>query len=375
MPLPLDAVASLEPAARWLPAARHLPRVPLTSLPTPVQRLVGLERLIDGASLWCKRDDLTGTGTIYGGNKPRKLELLLGAARARGRRRLLTFGGLGTHHGLAAAACGRAAGLATTLVLVPQPVTPHVQRNLRMLHALGADLRLARSSAHAVAMGLGVLAGGVLRGEPMALIPAGGTSPLGALAYVNAGLELVEQIRAGQAPEPEAIFVAVGSGGTTAGLLAGLRLGGLSSRIVAVRVNDIMPPSPRRLLGLARTCLRRFAPDANVRLTADDLVLDLRYLGPGYGAVTPEAEAALRQLADCDGIPLETTYTAKCLAAFLDHARDPALRGRPLLFWNTFSATEPAIPDGGLPAPDALPVPFRRFFAPDATPSRRSGSR
>ena len=373
MPPPLDAVATLEPAARWLPAVRDLPRVPLTSLPTPVQRLAQLERIADGASLWCKRDDLSGA--IYGGNKPRKLELLLGAARARGRRRVLTFGGLGTHHGLATAACGRTAGIAATLVLVPQPVTPHVQRTLLLLHALGADLRLASGSAEAAAIGMVTLARYALRGEPAALIPAGGTSLLGALAYLNAGLELVEQVRAGVMPEPAAVFVALGSGGTTAGLLAGLRLGGLSSRVVAVRVNDVLPPSQGRLLRLARACLRRFAPDAAVRLTAADLTLELRYLGPGYGAATPEAEAALRQLAETEGIQLETTYTAKCLAAFLDSARDPATRGRPLLFWNTFSAIEPAIPGSILPGPDALPVPFRRFFAPDATVSPRSGSR
>src|SRR5262245_52920870 len=112
MPPPLDAVVPLEPAARWLTAVRDQPRVPLTSLPTPVQRLAQLERVAGGASLWCKRDDLSGA--IYGGNKPRKLELLLGAAKARGRRRVMTFGGLGTHHGLATAACGRAAGIATT---------------------------------------------------------------------------------------------------------------------------------------------------------------------------------------------------------------------------------------------------------------------
>jgi D-cysteine desulfhydrase len=198
---------------------------------------------------------------------------------------------------------------------------------------------------------------------------------LGALGYLNAGLELVEQVRAGLAPEPAAVFVALGSGGTVAGLLAGLRLGGLSSRVVGVLVTDILPPSQRRLLGLARACLRRFAPHADVRLSPHDLEIERRFVGTGYGAVTPQAEAALRLLAETEGVGLETTYTGKCLAALLDRAGEPALRGRPLLFWNTFSAIEPAIPSGVLPAPGTLPAPFRRFFDADATVSPRSGSR
>jgi D-cysteine desulfhydrase len=373
MPLPLDSVATLEPVARWLPSPADVPRIALTTLPTPVERLPRLGQRAGVAALWIKRDDLSGR--IYGGNKPRKLELLLAAARARGTRRILTFGGIGTHHGLAATACGNAAGLSTTLVLVPQPVTTHVQRTLLQLHALGADLRLARGPVDAARIGLGILARGALGGEPVTLVPAGGTSVLGALGYLNAGLELAEQVRAGVAPEPAAVFVALGSGGTTAGLLAGLRLGGLSSRVVGVRVSDVLRTSHGRLLGMARACLRRYAPEANVRLVSADLDLEFGYLGPGYGAVTTEGRAALQLLAETEGIELETTYTAKCLAALLDRARDPALRGRPLLFWNTFSAIEPALPGGILPPPGSLPVPFRRFFDAEATAWPRSGSR
>ncbi len=210
-PLALDSVATLAPLARRLPDPAHLPRVPLTTLPTPVEPLERLAHASGIASLWIKRDDVSGT--LYGGNKPRKLELLLGAARARGRRRVLTFGAIGTHHGLATAVCARAAGLDTTLVLVPQPVTPHVQRCLLLLHGCGAELHLANGVLDAARRALAILARGRLRGEPLELIPTGGTSSLGALGYVNAGLELAEQVRGGLLPEPAAIFVALGSGG------------------------------------------------------------------------------------------------------------------------------------------------------------------
>src|SRR5262245_8688701 len=166
-PLQLESVATLQPLARWLPHLHDVPRLPLTTLPTPVAPLERLARAAGIAPPWIKRDDRSGA--LYGGNKPRKLELLLGAAVARGRRRVLTFGGLGTHHGLATATCARAAGLATTLVLVPQPVTPHVQRCLLLLHALGAELHLARGAPGAAQRALALLARGWLRGEPMAV--------------------------------------------------------------------------------------------------------------------------------------------------------------------------------------------------------------
>lgn len=354
-PLALESVATLQPLARRLPHLHDVPRLPLTTLPTPVEPLERLGRMAGIAPPWIKRDDRSGL--LYGGNKPRKLELLLGAACARGRRRVLTFGGIGTHHGLATAVAARAAGIATTLVLVPQPVTPHVQRCLRLLHALGAEMHLARSTPDAVRQGLAILAGGWIRGEPPVVIPTGGTSVLGALGYLNAGLELAEQVGAGLLPEPAAIFVALGSGGTVAGLLAGLRLGRLSSRVVAVLVTDILPPSHRRLLRLARACLARWAPAARVSLSAHDLEIERGFIGAGYGAPTPEADAARRLLIDAEGITLETTYTGKCLAAMLRQVAT-RWRGQPVLFWNTFSNVEPAI----VPSPpEALPAPFRRF--------------
>jgi D-cysteine desulfhydrase len=357
-PLALDSVATLAPLARWVADPARLPRVPLTTLPTPVAPLERLAHASGIASLWIKRDDVSGT--LYGGNKPRKLELLLGAARARGRRRVLTFGAIGTHHGLATAVCARAAGLDTTLVLVPQPVTPHVQRCLLLLHACGAELHLASGVLDAARRALALLARGRLRGEPLETIPTGGTSSLGALGYVNAGLELVEQVRSGLLPEPAAIFVPLGSGGTVAGLVTGLRVGGLASRVVGVLVTDIMPPTAGRLLRLARACLGRLDRVARrIVLSADDFEIERRFIGAGYGAVTPEGEAAGRMAVQQEGVLLDHTYTAKCLAALLHHGASPALRGRPLLFWNTFSSVEPAVVPS-LPA--SLPAAFQRFF-------------
>jgi D-cysteine desulfhydrase len=323
--------------------ADRLPRFALTALPTPVQRLERLGRAQGIDRLWVKRDDQSCP--LYGGNKPRKLEFLLGDALARGRRSVITFGGIGTHHGLATTICARAAGLHTILVLLPQPVTEHVRRCLLLDHALGAEMLFAPNVPAVTARALCRYARGLLRGDAPYIIMTGGTSVVGALGFVNAACELAEQVRAGEMPEPDAIFVPLGSGGTVAGLMLGIQLAGLRSRVVGVVVTDILPPTARSLARLARatfTHLRRVAPKCPVvSVSETDVTLVTGYLGRGYGEPTPLAESARQQVADLEGIPLETTYTAKCVAALLDLARQPPYRDQTLLFWNTYSSIDP----------------------------------
>ena len=345
--------------------AGRLDRFPLTTLPTPVHPLRELGRAVGIERLWVKRDDQSGH--LYGGNKPRKLEFLLGAALRRERRAVLTFGGLGSHHALATTIAARAAGLRAILVLIPQPITEHVRRVLLLDHAYGAELHYAPTVPRAAAAALRLLAREILRGTPPAVIPVGGTSATGTIGYVNAALELAEQVRAGDLPEPDAIFVPLGSGGTAAGLLLGLALAGMRSQVVGVLVTDILPPTTARLARLARACLRalrRLAREIpSVTPSAAPLAIVTGHLGPGYGAPTPVAEAAARLLEECEGIRLETTYTAKCLAALLEAARQPPYRDQTLLFWNTYSSIDPAAGVVVLPDAGDLPQPLRRVLA------------
>jgi len=343
-----------------------LPRHALTNLPTPVRPLERLAQRCNLGALWIKHDDCSSP--LYGGNKPRKLEWLLGAALARGRQGVITFGGIGTHHGLATAICARDARLNTVLVLLPQPVTDHVRRCLLLDYAAGAELHLAPSVAGVAATGSRLCAAALLRGRPLAIIPTGGSSAVGAVGYVNAACELADQVRAGALPEPDAIFVPLGSGGTVAGLALGCRLAGLRSRVVGVLVTDILPPSPRRLASLARSTLqrlRRLAPEVPSREVGDhDFTVVREYLGAAYGAVTDAGVQAQRLLLEEEGVGLETTYTAKCLAAVLDLASRPPYRDQTVLFWNTYSSVDPAATLGGLPEWRELPAPFHRFFTP-----------
>ncbi|MGH7789042.1 MAG: 1-aminocyclopropane-1-carboxylate deaminase/D-cysteine desulfhydrase [Candidatus Binatia bacterium] len=350
---------------RRFPALAGLPRHALTALPTPVQALARVGQRVGHGGLWIKRDDLSCP--LYGGNKPRKLEWLLGAARARGRTGVITFGGIGTHHGLATTICAGDAGLRSVLVLLPQPLTEDVRHSLLLDHAYGAEMHLAGSVGGIVARSLRLVGAALVRGAPLAIIPTGGTSALGAIGYVEAACELAEQVRAGLLPEPGAIVVPLGSGGTLAGLALGCRLAGLRSRVVGILVTDILPPSGARLARLAGASLRllrRAAPEVpTVRLGADMVAIESGYLGRAYGAPTDAGLAARQLLADEEGIRLDTTYTAKSMAAMLDLSATPAFRHQPLLFWNTYSSIDPGAALPALPDWRQLPTPFHQFFA------------
>jgi D-cysteine desulfhydrase len=213
---------------RFPQIAERVSRVPLCDLPTPVVRAEKLEAEARLGPLYVKRDE--ATARPYGGNKPRKLEWVLGDAQARSISRVMTFGGLGTNHGLATALYAARLGMACDLVLVDQPVDDHVRRRLREHVAAGASIHYGRS-----VFGTAVRALGLLARHPRTLVIAtGGSSLRGVLGFIDAGLELADQIRRGELPEPARIYVAVGTGGTVAGLAAGLSLAGVRSLVVGV---------------------------------------------------------------------------------------------------------------------------------------------
>jgi D-cysteine desulfhydrase len=346
-----------EPALfrRFPGLASRIPHHSFVPAATPVERVT----LPGSLALYVKRDDRSCP--FYGGNKPRKLEYVIGEALARRARRLVTSGGLGTNHGLATTILGLRLGLATTLVLVDQPVTEEVRRSLRLFACYGAEVVYGRSVGGAVWRGSRALARAALRGERPFLVPTGGSSTSGILGFVSAGLELAEQVAAGELPEPALVFLPVGSGGSLAGLAVGLRLAGLATRPVGVLVNDILPPSPRSLARRARAVVRRlrradpsFPP---LDLGASDFELATGALGPGYGAAT-EAALEAQRLAAQVGLVLDTTYTAKCLAEVLARARADALPRAPILFWLTFNSID--VVAGAPPfRPEALPASLR----------------
>ncbi|RMG06687.1 MAG: pyridoxal-phosphate dependent enzyme [Planctomycetota bacterium] len=341
------------PRLRARYGALELPYLPLATLPTPVQRLDDLSGELR-AEVWIKRDDLSAE--LYGGNKVRKLELLLADALARGLRRVSTFGAYGSHHCLATATYARALGLEVRLGLYPQPLTEHVLDDLVLSAATGAQLVRLRSVS---CLPL-VAALWKLLSPPGEVIPFGGSSPLGTVGYVEAGLELADQIAADALPRPDAVVVAAGTCGTAAGLLLGLRLAGLATRVVAVRVVPKVVAHRGVIERLARGCLallrRAGLPPSAEPTPCAEVELDPHELGRGYGHPTPAAEDAVARFAR-EGIELETTYTGKAAAALLRRARED-LAGKRLLFWNTFSSADLAARLAAVDPARAVPPAF-----------------
>jgi len=311
-----------------------LPHVVLRPGPSPVRRVPGLP-----GEVWVKDDG--PVGTVYGGNKVRKLEWALADARARGCTWVLTAGALATNHGLATALYARELGLRTAVVLIDQPLDDYTARGYERLRASGASLYLAHTPRRAYALAPWVYLRHTGRRPPY-FLTVGGSSLHGMAGFVEAGLELGEQVAQGELPEPAAVVLPVGSGGCAAGLLLGLRLAGLRTRVHGVLVNDATPVDARSVLRMAERT-RRFLVRHGGTLAApdpDDLVLDTRWLGPGYGHPTAEAAAAAAVLAG-EGVVTEPVYTAKAAAGLLDLA---ARTDGPVLHWQTHNTIPLELP-------------------------------
>ena len=321
-----------------------LPIVPFGTPPSPVRRLVSLERHAGTGEIWLKNDGLYGT--VYGGNKARKLEFILAEALRRRVATVITFGGLGSHHCLATALYARQVGLRSSVVLVDQPITEEVNESLRRLEESGA--RLYRTGSES-AVRATLLAGWLVlhharwrRPRLPYMIWPGGSTALGSVGYVNAALELAEQVRRGNLPAPRSIFVSLGSNGTAAGLLLGLRLAGLDSRLVAAKVSQYPTVSAggvARLANRTAALLRSRGADVPApHFRSRDLTVIDGFIGAGYGHPTPEGEAAKALLQESEGLGLDLTYTAKTVAALLAPISQRAISEGPILYWHTLNA-------------------------------------
>jgi D-cysteine desulfhydrase len=340
-----------------------------------VQRLDRLERSLgtDAPALYIKRDDVSGK--TYGGNKVRKLEFLLAEALRQGRKQVLTFGAAGSNHALATALYARQLGLGCVSMLVPQPNARSVRRNLLRGCRAGAELHLAPGMFAAACATLWQLGrhGAFERQFPY-LIPPGGSSPVGMVGFVNAGLELKAQIDAGQIPEPDYVYAASGTMGTVVGLLLGLKVAGLRSKVIAVRVTAPQFSSMRKARGLfaaTNTLLHRAdALFPEIDFPESDFEFRHEFYGSLYALYTEAGMQAVRRLHEEEGIKLEGTYTGKTFAAVLADTAAGRLRGKTALFWDTCNSRDFGDDVANLDY-HALPKAFHHYFEEEVQPLDR----
>lgn len=352
---------AVRPLFDAFPALRgRVPFVPLAELPTPLERMERLSAEV-GAEMWVKRDGLTHP--IYGGNKVRKFEFVFGDVLRKGARAVLTGGGLGSHHTLAMGVVARQFGLQAVCSYYCQPIVGEVYHNLRATPPLGIEPHFCGDYVGLVVSFLWQYLRWLIRTRrPPYFIYPGAPGTLGVLGYVNAAFEIREQLVEMGEPEPEAVFVAVGSCGTFAGLLLGARLAGLRSRIVGVRIieEDVANrPKIARMVNKAARYLRKRDPSVPlVRVRPEEVELLDGYMGPAYAYPTEKGLRAVERVMRTEGLPLETTYTGKAMAALLDYAeRHPGAR---LLFVDTY-AEKPQLEEGDW---HDLPEKFWPVFDP-----------
>jgi D-cysteine desulfhydrase len=330
--------------------------VPLSNGPSPVSRLERLSASLGRTDIWLKNDGLFGT--IYGGNKPRKLQFVLADALRKRARRVLTTGTIGTNHGLATALYARELGLESALLIAyEEPSADNVATLLRIA-STGARIHYTRSYPLTALVAPYYIAHYRLRdGRWPYLLGPGGSSVLASLGYADAAFELADQVHSGELPEPAWIVIPLGTGGTVAGLLAGLRLSGLDTRVVAVTATRAPTAWRLAVKRLARGVTQRIAKESGERDAAhvrlDGLRIEAGWLGPGFGRESAAGSKAQAMVEDLEGLQLDPVYNAKSMSALIGLSRAGSLPG-PVLFWHTYNAIPLPDPD---PAAAAALIP------------------
>ncbi|WP_420348500.1 D-cysteine desulfhydrase [Pelagibius sp.] len=292
------------------------PRITLAHLPTPLERLERLSAALGGPKILVKRDDCTGLG--LGGNKTRKLEFLMAQARGQGADTVITTGGIQSNHVRQTAAAAARLGLACELVLtrvVPWGAPDYeLSGNIQLDRLFGANVHLHDGGTDRVAA-MESLAESLRRtGRKPYLIPTGGSNAVGALGYVAAAIELASQLA--EAGETVAAVVhACSSGGTQAGLTAGLAALAPDVRVIGIDVDanpDAVAAEVRRLAGevWSQLALPGSFPDAKV-------ILQPGHAGAAYGLPTDEMREAVLRTARLEGLLLDPVYSGKAMAGLI----------------------------------------------------------
>jgi D-cysteine desulfhydrase len=353
MPLtpPLERTAPL--LFREFPElAKSTPWMPLAHVPTAIEPCDAIADWLGRSSgVFMKRDDLISP--LYGGNKVRRYEFLLADARQRGKKRIVTVGGLASTQAMATVLFGRALGFEVRLVLFDQPVTQFALDAVRGFASAGAEIIYGGGYLPTAIRAYGAQRRGA--SENYFIMP-GAAGALANLGYLDAMLELAQQVERGEAPRPDVIVLPTGSSGTLAALALGAAYLGWDTEIVGVRITTALATNRLTVSTVIRNTDRALSAReprwkslrhrARYRLYGDAL-------GRGYGYPTPEAIEGAAQVEALTGAYGEVTYSGKALAGLRALLAEPRYRDKVFLFWNTLSTPRPII-DNTAPLPPSL---------------------
>ena len=275
----------------------------LAYLPTPLEFLPYLSEMYQ-KKIYIKRDDMTGLE--LSGNKVRKLEYLLHDAVEQGCDTILTFGGAQSNHARATAVAARKLGLDCILILDGTYKNLN-EGNLFFDRLVGADIYFDADAET-------IIQTYEAKGKKVYSIPVGGSNALGSLGYVDAATELLEQLTAQQI-KADAIVTTIGSGGTYAGLLYGLKQSGFEGEVIAVNISRDAASYEQIVSQLLADIDRLLQQQTNY---SDCMRILDGYVGEGYAQTSPAVMAFMHDFAKLTGILLDPVYTGKAFYGFFD---------------------------------------------------------
>jgi D-cysteine desulfhydrase family pyridoxal phosphate-dependent enzyme len=310
------------------------PRVRLAHLPTPLEFCPRLSAALGGPDIWIKRDDLTGLA--FGGNKTRQLDFVFADVLAQGADTVVAGAYTQSNWCRQMTAAASKLGLEVALVLLHGEKGPALQGNLLLDRLMGADVTVVDlDSMERLAPLLGAKAEELERAgrKPYILAPfAVDRLALGAIGYVDAALELDEQLDDAEI-DPDWLYLC-GANMTPAGMALGLRVLGRRTRLVNVAPIRWSEPRALDIARIANATAKRLGLDQEVATEGIESHDD--YIGERYGVVTEGGREAMRLLARTEAVILDPVYSSKAMAGLIDHIRKGRMgRGETVVFLHT----------------------------------------
>lgn len=298
----------------------RFPRLRFAHLPTPLEPMENLSRALGGPALWIKRDDCTGLAT--GGNKTRKLEFLMADALEQGCDTVITQGATQSNHARQTVAIASKLGMACHILLEDRTGSDDANYNgngnVLLDRLLGGHLG-KRPGGTDMDAEMAALADD-LRGQGRRpyVIPGGGSNEVGALGYVDAAAEILEQAAA-MGLEIDHVVHATGSTGTQAGLVTGLQAHRSTAALLGIGVRAPRQAQEDNVFKLAQRVCRHLGEPDMVR--REHVVANCDYVGAGYGLPTEGMVEAVTMVARLEAILLDPVYAGKGMAGLIDLVR------------------------------------------------------
>lgn len=305
---------------------KPITRLNFASLPTVIEEMPRLSKVLGGPKIFIKRDDLTGLA--FGGNKTRKLEFLLGEARAQGAKMLISGGAIQSNHCRQTAAAAAKFGFECVLILTGEAPEEN-SANFLLDHLFGAKIITIKDRKDRDATIQKTFDEATAQGKKPYLVPYGGSSAIGALAYAFAMEEFMKQ-------NVKADWIVFGSssGGTQAGLVLGKRIFGFEGKVLGISIDESASWLRNHVSELATESAKYLGE--KIEITPDEILANEDYCKAGYGVFGKAEREAIHLFATNEGILLDPVYSGRAAAGLIDLIRKGFFKkDEKVLFWHT----------------------------------------